>query len=260
MNRLLESKWLMNFETGRISAYNMAPIFYVYHVISCRECQKKVDKMLRGTRVLIGEEANHYDDVIEYLKRAAKHAGFTQVILPSVWEAETFAQKVGAEKAEQMWRFRDKGDRDVCLVPEMTGMIQELWNDGWSKSMPKPTKLFYVGRCYRYDRPQKGRYREFTQFGIEILGGKAPEDREEALLLLNRCLASILGGKGVEYAVVDEVKRGIHYYVEDGFEAECPILGAQKQIAGGGRYAEGIGWAVGVDRLLLAQEMTLALG
>lgn len=215
--------------------------------------------MLRGTRVLLGGEASQFDDIVDGLKRAATHAGFTQVILPSIWEAETFAQKVGAEKAEQMWRFRDKGDRDVCLVPEMTGMIQELWNGGWKQSMPKPAKLFYVGRCYRYDRPQKGRYREFTQFGVEILGGKAPEDREEALLLLNRCLASILGAKAVEYAVIDQVTRGIHYYTEDGFEAECPILGAQKQVAGGGRYAEGIGWALGVDRLLLARQETEAV-
>lgn len=53
------------------------------------------------------------------------------------------------------------------------------------------------------------------------------------------------------------MKRGLTYYVDDGFEAECEKLGAQKQIAGGGRYAEGIGWAIGVDRLLLATKQTV---
>jgi len=62
----------------------------------------------------------------------------------------------------------------------------------------------------------------------------------------------LLDGVGVDYELDREVKRGLAYYVEDGFEAKCSKLGAQKQIAGGGRYAEGIGWAIGLDRLLLA--------
>jgi histidyl-tRNA synthetase len=49
------------------------------------------------------------------------------------------------------------------------------------------------------------------------------------------------------------VKRGLAYYTEDGFEARCEVLGAQKQVAGGGRYTEGIGWALGLDRLLLVR-------
>ena len=55
----------------------------------------------------------------------------------------------------------------------------------------------------------------------------------------------------IEYKLNETVKRGLSYYVEDGFEVEVSSLGAQKQIAGGGRYKEGIGWAIGLDRLLL---------
>ena len=156
---------------------------------------------------------------------------------------------MGAAKEGLMWTFDDRGGRRVCLVPEVTGMVQEMWNAGWDRTMRKPAKLFYAARCYRYDRPQAGRYREFTQFGIEILGGKAPDDREEALAALRACLASV----GVACDFREGVERGIGYYVGDGFEAECPSLGAQKQVAGGGRYREGIGWAIGVDRLLLAR-------
>lgn len=147
-----------------------------------------------------------------------------------------------------MWRWTTLGGQDVCLIPEGTAIIQSLWNDGWSKSMRKPARLFYVSRCYRFDRPQRGRYREFTQFGVEILGNK-DGDREEAISLLGECLKAV----GVDYRLVDQVQRGIGYYVDDGFEAECDALGAQKQIAGGGRYPEGIGWAIGVDRVMLAQ-------
>ncbi len=130
----------------------------------------------------------------------------------------------------------------------MTGIIQELYRGGWDKSLPKPVRVFYVNRCYRYERPQAGRYREFTQLGVELLGGTAPQDSQEVKDLLIKCL----DGVGLDYKFVDSVKRGLSYYVEDGFEVECEKLGAQKQVAGGGRYAEGIGWAIGIDRLLLA--------
>jgi histidyl-tRNA synthetase len=170
------------------------------------------------------------------------------VIIPSIWEAETFLKKLGTEKEEQMWTFPDRGNRNVCLIPEVTGVIQERWREEWSKTLPKPTRLFYVSRCYRYERPQAGRYREFTQFGVEILGGRRPEDTEEALSLLKGCMRAF----GEDFVFVDAVKRGLSYYVEDGFEVEAPWLGAQKQVAGGGRYQEGIGWAIGVDRLTLA--------
>jgi histidyl-tRNA synthetase len=105
-----------------------------------------------------------------------------------------------------------------------------------------------VARCYRYERPQRGRYREFTQVGVELLGGQAPFDRREVEDLLRRVLNEV----GVDYEFDDRARRGLGYYVEEGFEALSPKLGAQKQIAGGGRYAEGVGWAIGVERLLLA--------
>jgi histidyl-tRNA synthetase len=151
-----------------------------------------------------------------------------------------------------MWAFRDKGDRDVCLIPEVTGLVQELWREKWrAERRGKPYRIFYVNRCYRYERPQAGRYREFTQFGIEYLGGVAPDDWHEVFNLLHDAIALF---DGFEAMIKPSVKRGLTYYVEDGFEVEVASLGAQKQIAGGGRYAEGIGWAIGVDRLLLAME------
>jgi len=164
-----------------------------------------------------------------------------------LWEQSTFIDKAGPEILGQMWTFKDKGDRDVCLIPEVTGVIQELYNNEWSKTLPKPIKIFYVAKCYRYERPQLGRYREFTQFGIEVLGGK--DNRDEAIDLLKKCLDTF----SVDYEMSLLVKRGLSYYTEDGFEAVCNKLGAQKQIAGGGKYNEGIGWAIGIDRLILAK-------
>lgn len=176
------------------------------------------------------------------------YEGYDEVIIPSLWEQKTFVDKAGPEIINQMYAFGDKKGRPICLIPEVTGVIQELYNSGW-KNWKKPIKIFYVSRCYRYEKPQAGRYREFTQFGVEILGGKSPDDKDEILDIFNKCLDA---SGDLNYNISLSVKRGLSYYVEDGFEAECPTLGAQKQIAGGGRYAEGIGFALGIDRILLA--------
>ncbi len=175
-------------------------------------------------------------------------AGFQELIVPSLAEQETFVLKAGPEVLGQMYTFEDKANRPICLIPEVTGVIQRLWNDGFFDQMPKPIKLFYVNRCYRYERPQRGRYREFTQIGVEILGKGS---REECIQLLRACLETV----GLQnFTLNDSVKRGLAYYTEDGFEVEYPELGAQKQVAGGGRYREGIGWAIGLDRLMLVLE------
>lgn len=207
--------------------------------------------MLRGTQVISGTAAVEFSTMISKLRKSVTDLGFEEIILPSIWNLETFTDKLGAEKEGQMWSFKDKGDRPCCLIPEATGVIQELWKDGYFTKQKAPIKIFYVARCYRYERPQAGRYREFTQFGVEILGGS----KEDTLAMAREALQTCVKDLKASYSFVDAVKRGLSYYVEDGFEVECAALGAQKQVAGGGRYKEGIGWAVGVDRLLLAERM-----
>ena len=96
-----------------------------------------------------------------------------------------------------------------------------------------------------------GRYREFWQFGVELLGGNRSTDSIEVVTVLKQ----LLNSAGVVYDFKPSVKRGLDYYIEDGFEVGCQNLGAQKQIAGGGRYDCGIGFAIGLDRLLLAREL-----
>jgi histidyl-tRNA synthetase len=176
-------------------------------------------------------------------------ANFAEVIVPSIWEEETFLTKTGPQLGQQMYSFKDKGDRNICLIPEITGLLQEEWNKSWSNIVKKPYRIFYIQRCYRYDRPQKGRYREFTQAGIEIFGGRNQEELDlEAQNILKGCLEQF----NIEYNFNPIVSRGLNYYIKSGFEAEIESLGAQKQIAGGGRYEEGVGWAIGVDRILVA--------
>ena len=169
-------------------------------------------------------------------------------MLPSIWEQATFVEKAGAGILAQMYAFGDKAGRPVCLIPEATAVVRQLYLSGWDRTLPKPVRIFYVAKCWRYERPQSGRWREFTQFGVELLGGSPPGDKEEVV----RLLGEVLDLSGAPWRLVPAVKRGLDYYIEDGFEAECDLLGAQKQVAGGGRYDCGVGFAVGVDRLALA--------
>lgn len=164
-------------------------------------------------------------------------------------EPEIWTKRSGTEIENQMWTFKDKGNRPVTLIPEATALVRSLYMDSWSKCKPKPVKVFYATRCYRVERPQLGRYREFTQFGVEILG---PGDyEEEAKQLLRKCLDSI----NLQYDFDEDVIRGLSYYTRQGFEASCSNLGAQKQVAGGGSYDQGCGWAIGVDRVVISKMM-----
>lgn len=151
-----------------------------------------------------------------------------------------------------MWKFKDKNSNDCCLIPEVTGLLQDNFRKNWFyEYKKKPLKIFYISRCYRYETPQKGRYREFTQLGIEIMGGADRATyKKESIELLKNILDKF---NSLDYKFNNSVKRGLGYYTEEGFEVECDNLGSQKQIAGGGVYSEGVGWAIGIDRLLLAK-------
>jgi len=108
--------------------------------------------------------------------------------------------------------------------------------------------MWYFERCWRYERPQAGRYREFFQFGIEWINPKNPEEARLELIELAKELVSL---KTTDFIVNDSAKRGLSYYTGAGFEIAVDSLGAQKQVVGGGTYKQGIGFAIGFDRLML---------
>lgn len=206
--------------------------------------------LVKGTRLLTGQKAKDYIYLIDSIRKILIESGYEEIIVSSLCDQQLFIDKAGPEIVNQLFAFNDKGARPICLIPEVTAVVDRVFKEEWVHNKPKPVKVFYVARCYRYEKPQEGRYREFTQIGVELLGGKAPQDKEEIQSLLKK----VLNSTGVVYEFKPQVTRGLHYYVEDGFEVECSNLGAQKQIAGGGRYDTGIGFGIGVERLLLALE------
>jgi histidyl-tRNA synthetase len=210
----------------------------------------KFDGLQRGTRVLTGATAALKRRLITEWVWYLSSRDFMEVELPSIEARSLYVDKAGEEIVErQMYTFKDKGDRDVCLRPEGTATCQLI---AQKYKYDRDIKLFYDTRCWRYERPQEGRYREFTQFGVEILNPR--EDYSQSLRELSCYLLSRAGLEaGVDFFLNDGAKRGLAYYEGGvGWEIEVPSLGSQKQVLGGGAYAEGIGFAIGVDRLILA--------
>lgn len=194
------------------------------------------------------------------------------MVLPCLEPASIYTEKAGAEILAQMWEAGPAGQREGTLLgeaspgsplerareasqlslrPEGTATLQELARA--CKGRLKEVRLFYITRCWRYETPQAGRYREFTQFGVEVLQprGEPQELSEELITLGERMLRACTSA---ELSVDKGVKRGLAYYTAEGWEARCPCLGAQGQVLGGGPYPEGIGFAIGVDRLALTIE------
>ncbi|PYY84876.1 hypothetical protein DNK59_16705 [Pseudomonas sp. TKO26] len=175
-------------------------------------------------------------------------AGAEEVIVPALWGQDTFIEKAGgSEVIGQMWAFNDKAGRPCCLIPEATALFQET--AGELLAGREQAAVFYVARCYRYERPQAGRYREFTQLGLEILG----PDPQQALEQARALCVGFLDSLGLDYELNLGVKRGLTYYLNgEGFEVRCPQLGAQQQVVGAGAYRQGAGFGIGLERLQLA--------
>lgn len=204
----------------------------------------KIESTYKGTRILFGDTAKKKRVLINKMIEILESYGYSEMMIPIVQKEETFASKVGEENNNMMYKFKDLGNRDLCLAPEYTAVIQKLATDRFK--FDKDVKLFYIGECFRGERPQNSRWRQFTQFGIEVINPS--KDYLSELIEIAKKLIEL---KTSNYEVNLDVTRGLDYYKNGkGFEISCPDLGAAKQICGGGSYEGGVGLAIGVDRLL----------
>ena len=144
---------------------------------------------VRGMRDILAEEAQTITYIINKAKQAAACYGFKETITPIVESFELLSSKSGEEIRQRMFIFPDLGGRQVALRPEFTASIARLATTVL-KNEAKPLRIFSVGTVYRYDEPQKGRYREFWQANFELLGSSKPEADAEIILLANSLLKS----------------------------------------------------------------------
>jgi histidyl-tRNA synthetase len=147
-------------------------------------------KSVRGMRDLLVEETRQLNFIIEKARETAKSYAYGEVTTPIVESNELLCAKTSDEIRNRMFTFKDLGDRTVSLRPEFTASIARLVSNVLKKS-PRPIRVLSVGSVYRYDEPQRGRYREFWQSNFELIGSNKPEADAELILLTNNFLNKI---------------------------------------------------------------------
>jgi len=158
---------------------------------------------VRGTHDLIGEDARRHFHVVETARRVAATYGFDEWSTPIFEETAVFARGLGDTSdvvMKEMYSFTDRGGESLTLRPEATaGICRALVTNGLTQSLPQ--KVFYTGPMFRYERPQKGRYRQFHQIDVEVLGSAEPLADAEVIA----CGWAILKALGVAHDVVLEL-------------------------------------------------------
>jgi histidyl-tRNA synthetase len=155
---------------------------------------------VRGTQDLLPEAARRHRRVVERARAAAELYGFAEMATPIFEFTEVFARPIGEHTdivAKEMYTFIDRGGEEVTLRPENTaGVIRSVISNGLAQSVP--LKFFYSGPMFRYERPQKGRFRQFHQIGVELIGVAQPQADIEVIALGSRILDALGIGERVE--------------------------------------------------------------
>ncbi|MFC2154807.1 histidine--tRNA ligase [Candidatus Altiarchaeota archaeon] len=141
----------------------------------------------RGTRDFSPEDMKSRDFLFQTMVQVFESYAYNHIETPVFENLELFTAKSGDEIVEHLYTFKDKSERDLCLRPEMTASVARMYANGLVHSR-KPLKLYYFGPMYRYERPQKGRYREFWQMGAELMGASSLESDAEIICLASDCM------------------------------------------------------------------------
>lgn len=136
----------------------------------------------RGTRDFGPDEMETRRHLERLMRAEAETFGFREISTPIFEHAELFTIKSGPNILDEMYAFEDKGGRSITLRPELTAPFVRFFVNDLTDA-PRPLKVYYVGPCFRYERPQSGRFREFYQFGAELVGAQNPESDAEVIAL-----------------------------------------------------------------------------
>jgi len=148
----------------------------------------------RGTMDVLPEAAEKWRGLEVLIARHSASFGFGEIRTPIFEESELFSRTSGASSdivRKEMYSFLDRGGRSLTLRPEGTAGTARAYVENGLASAPQPVKLWYLGPMFRYDRPQAGRYRQHTQFGIEIFGAPSPLADVEVMLVAHDLFARL---------------------------------------------------------------------
>ena len=158
---------------------------------------------VRGTYDLYGVAKRKAKKVIELGSKIVERYGFEEIETPIFEFTEVFARNLGDTSdivTKEMYTFQDRGGESLTLRPEGTaGVVRAFISEGMQQNLP--VKFYYTGPMFRYERPQKGRQRQFTQFGVEMLGVETPQADVEVISMAYHFLQSL----GLSDSVVVEI-------------------------------------------------------
>ena len=153
----------------------------------------------RGTRDFLFRDMKQRKHVENVLRNIFERYGYGEIKTPIFEDLILFTEKSGEAIKEEIYHFKDKGNRDLALRPELTAPVARLYLNELQRSA-KPIKMYYFGSCFRYERPQAGRFRQFWQFGCEMIGGKSPEAEAEVITMAAHALEE-MGLKNYEFQI-----------------------------------------------------------
>jgi histidyl-tRNA synthetase len=160
----------------------------------------KGPQRIRGTQDIWGEDADRFQAVVAAFERVRRLYGFGRVEMPVFESTSVFARSIGETTdivSKEMYSFEDRGGDSLTLRPEFTaGICRAFLSEGWQQHAP--VKLATHGPAFRYERPQKGRYRQFHQLDAEIIGAGEPAADVEIIAMGAQLLAELGIGERVD--------------------------------------------------------------
>ena len=180
----------------------------------------------RGTRDFLFEEMEERKKAESTLRYIFENYGYREIKTPLFEELKLFTTKSGEEIVDQLYNFKDKSDRELTLRPEITAPVARLYLNELEKTATKPIKLYYYGSCFRYERPQKGRFRQFWQFGCELIGAKSPQGEAEVIAMCSDSIEA-LGITGADVNINHlGIIRGLfkHFEVDTKTQRELMVV------------------------------------
>jgi len=187
----------------------------------------------KGTKDILPQDSYKWQYIEKTARELCRLFGVKEIRTPTFEHTEVFLRGVGEGTDivnKEMYTFLDKGGRSITLKPEGTAGVARAFIENGLMNSALPLKLYYLTSCFRYERPQAGRLREFHQFGLEFLGSRQPETDAEAILFV-KTFFDKLSVKGITLYInsigCKTCRKGyeiaLKEYLQENFDKLCPL-------------------------------------
>lgn len=189
-----------------------------------------ITKAPRGTQDVLPSQSYRWQYIEKVVREVSSRFGFKEIRFPTFEHTELFTRSVGDTTdvvQKEMYTFLDKGERSITLRPEGTACVVRSAVENNLLADALPLKVSYVTSCFRYEKPQAGRLREFHQFGAEVFGSQNP-DADAQLIALANAIFSAFGVENLELKInsigCPECRREYHQALKKYFESHTQEL------------------------------------